>query len=129
MSKEKTKNVKDVNWPTNGELFTIKSLAELNTTIPEITLRVKVTKAIDSGTVSLVGHKNTKKGRPSMVLTVGKITQSVLDAAIADKVTVDDSTKALVSVVNITTDVSTVDTTSPTVVSETTPAEIVNSTP
>ena len=110
MSKEKSKVNRPVVWPQPGTLFSIKELHTLNPEFPEITLRVRVTNAIEKDkTVSFVGHKNKQKGRPTMILTVGSVTTDVINKAIADGVQVADSTKALVNVINVKTPISTED--------------------
>jgi hypothetical protein len=78
--KNKTKQV--VNWPTNGEYFTIKSLLGSNSEFKQITLRVRLDKAIKSDkSVSVIGYRNNKKGRPEMILAMNPVSQTLLDKA------------------------------------------------
>lgn len=82
-----------VNWPTHGTTFSIKDLLALNPEFKEITLRVRVEKAIKKeGLVSIVGYKNAKKGRPTMVLSLSPVAQSVLDEAYKNGVQPPDTT-------------------------------------
>lgn len=106
MSKEKNKVGAEVVWPVEGTLFSIKDLHQSNPSFVEITLRTKVTKAIENKTISFVGSRNQKKGRPTMIFTVGPLTKDVLNKASDENVQIADSTKALVNVIKVNTPVS-----------------------
>lgn len=68
-----------VNWPTN--LFTIKELNSQNPEFVEITLRVRLKKAIENGEVNEVGVLPNGKGRPTLVLSYGPITPEKISEA------------------------------------------------
>lgn len=107
----KNKTNLSVNWPEHGKLFTIKELMSANPEFVEITLRVRVDKAIKKdGLVSIVGYKNTGKGRPTMILAMSPVTQQMLDDAYASGIQPPDI-KPVVSVVDVATPVSTTDST------------------
>jgi hypothetical protein len=96
-----------VNWPEHGKLFTIKDLLAANPEFVEITLRVRVDNAIKKdNTVAIIGHKNTGKGRPTMILSMTPVTQELLDAAYATGIQPPEI-KPVVSVMDVTTPVST----------------------
>ena len=69
----KNKTNLTVTWPTN--IFTIKELNEANSEFVEITLRVRLKKAIETGDVNEIGVLHNGKGRPRLVLVYGAITQ------------------------------------------------------
>jgi len=90
-------------WPANTTYFTIKDLIRLNPDFKEITLRVRLKKAIDEEkSVGVIGTTNPGKGRPSLVLAMRPVLQSVLDSAKADSIQLDDQTK-LVNVMSVAT--------------------------
>ena len=75
-----------VNWPNEDTFWTIKELHQLNPQFgPEITLRVRITKARAAGTVSIIGDKMNPHGRPEMVCAVcqkdGKVKPATVSAA------------------------------------------------
>ena len=73
-----------VTWPSHGNLFTIKDLLASNPDFIEITLRVRVDKAIKKDkSVAIIGYKNVGKGRPTMMLSMNPVTQEFVDAAYA----------------------------------------------
>lgn len=61
-----------VTWPSN--IFTIKELNSQNPDFVEITLRVRLKKAIETGEVTEVGVLPNGKGRPTLVLSYGPVT-------------------------------------------------------
>lgn len=80
----KNKTNLTVTWPPIGTLFTIKELLASNPGFYEITLRVRLDKAIKKDKlVSVIGHKNVGKGRPTMVLAMNPVSQELLDSAYA----------------------------------------------
>lgn len=116
MSKNKTdrKNKTNLvlNWPAHGNLFTIKDLLAANPEFKEITLRVRVDKAVKKeNVVVVVGYKNVGKGRPTMILTMAPVTQKMLDAAYDSGIQPPDN-KPVVSLLDsaLTTPVSTSET-------------------
>lgn len=97
-------------WPEHGKLFTIKDLLAANPEFVEITLRVRVDKALKKdNTVSIIGYKNTGKGRPTMIMAMNPVTQDMLDAAYASGIQPPEI-KPVVSVIDVTTPISTSDT-------------------
>lgn len=68
-----------VNWPNN--LFTIKELNSQNPEFVEITLRVRLKKAMEAGEVNEVGVLPNGKGRPTLVLSYGPITSEKINEA------------------------------------------------
>jgi hypothetical protein len=110
----KNKTNLNVNWPEHGKMFTIKELMASNPEFIEITLRVRVDKAIKKdGTVAIIGYKNTGKGRPTMILAMAPVTQQMLDDAYATGIQPPEI-KPVVSVIDVTTPVSTTESTQPT---------------
>lgn len=92
-----------INWPEHGKLFTIKDLLNENPEFVEITLRVRLDKAIKKEkTVSIIGHKNTGKGRPTMILAMTPVTQEMLNSAYETGIQPPDI-KPVVSVIDVTT--------------------------
>jgi len=68
-----------VTWPTN--LFSIEELNNANSDFVNITLRVRLKKAIDNGQVGEVGYLHNGKGRPRVVLACTPITeQHIIEA-------------------------------------------------
>lgn len=112
MNKTDRKNKSNlaVVWPEHGKLFTIKDLwKDLNKDFIEITLRVRIDKAIKKDkTVAIIGYKNVGKGRPTMILAMNPITQELLDKAYADGIQPPEI-KPLVTVMDVTTPISTSD--------------------
>ncbi len=103
MNKTDRKNKTNLNvtWPTTGGYFTIAELGIANPDFIEITLRVRVDKAIKKdGTVSVIGYKNSGKGRPKMILAMNPVSQELLDKAYADGVQPVES-KSLVNIMNV----------------------------
>ena len=68
-----------VTWPSN--LFTIKELNSHNPEFVEITLRVRLKKAMENGEVNEVGVLPNGKGRPTLVLSHGPITPEKISEA------------------------------------------------
>jgi hypothetical protein len=101
-----------VNWPSQGNYFTVKELLEKhNPNFIEITLRVRVDKAIKKDkSVAIIGYKNVGKGRPTMILAMNPVTQDLLDRAYKDGIQPPEI-KPLVTVMDVTTSISTSDTT------------------
>jgi len=114
-----------VNWPGSTDYFTIKDLRSMNADFVEITLRVRLKKAIDEEkTVGVIGTTNPGKGRPSLVFAMRPVLQSVLDSAKAAGVQLDDQTK-LVNVMTVAAPVTaTVPTTTTPVVTSTKPVTV-----
>lgn len=75
----KNKTNQTVTWPTN--IFTIKELNGVNPEFVEITLRVRLKKALESGEVKEMGVLHNGKGRPTIVFVYGVPTESHIDDA------------------------------------------------
>ena len=70
----------NINWPPKDEYFTIKSLSALNPNFVNITLRVRLKKAIDEDKIVVaIGTRNNKKGRPELILAMSPVEPSVLE--------------------------------------------------
>ena len=93
----KNKTNLTVTWPSN--VFTIKELNVLNPDFVEITLRVRIKKAIESSEITDIGVLHNGKGRPTLVFVHGTPTKEHLEEAKSRQVILKDSTT--VNVVNI----------------------------
>jgi len=95
-----------VNWPPDNSYWTVKDLIDKNPQFTAaITLRVRLTNAIKKfNTVAVIGDKMNSKGRPEMVLAMrqkdGTVRQSVIDAAKADGIRVNDVAPVVVANIN-----------------------------
>jgi hypothetical protein len=100
----KNKTNLTVNWPAQGNYFTVKELwKQHNPDFIEITLRVRVDKAIKKDkTIAIIGYKNVGKGRPTMILAMNPISQELLNKAYADGIQPPEI-KPLVTVMDVTT--------------------------
>ncbi len=98
MKQKKNKTNQQVTWPT-ATLFTIKELHRLNPKFVEITLRVRLTKAIEAGKVAEIGSIPGEKGRPQKVFSVTPVTQLTFDRAFKEGINPVDNYKSLISVV------------------------------
>lgn len=75
----KNKTNLTVKWPKN--IFTIKELNAENPEFVEITLRVRLKKAIESGEVSEMGVLHNGKGRPTIMFVCGNPTADHIEEA------------------------------------------------
>ena len=75
----KNKTNLTVIWPSN--VFTIKELNANNPEFVEITLRVRMKKAMESGEITEIGVLHNGKGRPTLVHVFGSITKSIIEDA------------------------------------------------
>ena len=94
----KNKTNLTVTWPSN--VFTIKELNAQNTDFVEITLRVRMKKAIDSGEITDIGVLHNGKGRPTLVFVYGTATKEHIEEAKSRQVILKDVSS--VNVVKIT---------------------------
>ena len=101
----KNKTNLTVTWPSN--VFTIKELNAQNTDFVEITLRVRMKKAIDSGEITDIGVLHNGKGRPTLVFVYGTPTKEHIEEAKSRQVILKDVSS--VNVVKITNASTTVD--------------------
>jgi hypothetical protein len=85
----KNKTNLTVTWPT--DIFTIKELNAANPDFVEITLRVRLKKALESGEVNDVGVLHNGKGRPTSVFVHGTPTEAHIDEAKSREVILKDS--------------------------------------
>lgn len=93
----KNKTNLTVTWPTN--VFTIKELNAANPEFVEITLRVRLKKAIESGEVNEMGVLHNGKGRPTIVFVHGTPTEAHIDEAKSREVILKDG--LVLNVLNI----------------------------
>ena len=96
-------NKNEVSLPKNG-YYTIKDLLDLNSTVVPITLRVRVKKMIDAGTVTEIGTRHLAKGRPEMVLATTPVAKELLEKALAADILLNE--KYSVTVANVSSTVS-----------------------
>ncbi len=98
-----------VNWPTG--FYTMETCSS-HSNIPSlwdhnqhfaalITLRVRLTNAIENKEVVKLGTLKGSKGRPKLVFANAPVTQEVVDAARKAGVVVDDNIPNVVNVVNV----------------------------
>lgn len=77
-------------WPSNDQYFTIESLSQLNPDFVNITLRVRLKKAIETdGLVEEIGYKNHGKGRPTKAFAMKPASKEAIEKAIADGITIE----------------------------------------
>ncbi len=90
--KNKTKQV--ISWPSHDEYFTTDGLILSNQHMitssgSDITLRVRLSKAIGENVVAEIGQRNLGKGRPQKVYAMRPVSQSAIDKASADGISMD----------------------------------------
>jgi hypothetical protein len=95
----KNKTNINVSYPTD-KYFTIAELINSNVDCKAITLRVRLKKMVESGEVVELGTKHMPKGRPVLIFAKSPVSQTVLDAAKKDEVTLHDSLKVLVTTIS-----------------------------
>ena len=100
--RKKNKTKQSVVWPSTS-YFTIKELYSLNLKFVPITLRVRLTNAIEEGKIAEIGSVPGGKGRPQKVFALTPVTQIVLNKAEAASINLVDNAKKLVNVVSVTT--------------------------
>jgi hypothetical protein len=84
----KNKTNLTVTWPSN--IFTIKELNAQNTDFVEITLRVRMKKAMESGEITDIGVLHNGKGRPTLVFVYGTPTKDHIEEAKSRQVILKD---------------------------------------
>ena len=94
----KNKTNLTVTWPSN--VFTIKELNAQNPDFVEITLRVRMKKAIESGEINEIGVLHNGKGRPTLVFVYGIPTKEHIEEAKSRQVILKDT--STVNVIKIT---------------------------
>jgi hypothetical protein len=98
----KNKTNQSVVWPTTA-YFTIADLHNLNPKFVNITLRVRLTNAIEDGKVAEIGYVTGGKGRPPKVYSLTPVQQSTLNKVREDGMNLVDNDEKLVNVINVTT--------------------------
>ncbi len=94
----KNKTNLTVTWPSN--IFTIKELNAQNPEFVEITLRVRMKKAMESGEITDIGVLHNGKGRPTLVFVHGIPTEEHIEEAKSRQVILKDASS--VNVIKIT---------------------------
>lgn len=94
----KNKTNLTVTWPSN--VFTIKELNANNPEFVEITLRVRMKKAMESGEITEIGVLHNGKGRPTLVFVYGTPTKEHIEEAKSRQVILKDASS--VNVIKIT---------------------------
>ncbi len=105
MKQKKNKTNQVVTWPT-ATLFTIAELHRLNPKFILITLRVRLTKAIEAGKVVEIGSIPGESGRPPKVFSLTPVTQNTLNKARAEDVTLVDNADKLIRIITVTNPIS-----------------------
>jgi hypothetical protein len=101
----KNKTNQTVTWPSN--VFTIKELNANNPEFVEITLRVRMKKAMESGEITEIGVLHNGKGRPTLVFVYGTPTKEHIEEAKSRQVILKDA--STVNIIKITNMPTTVD--------------------
>ena len=101
----KNKTNLTVIWPSN--VFTIKELNANNPEFVEITLRVRMKKAMESGEITDIGVLHNGKGRPTLVFVYGTPTKEHIEEAKSRQVILKDA--STVNIIKITNMPTTVD--------------------
>jgi hypothetical protein len=94
----KNKTNLTVTWPSN--VFTIKELNANNPEFVEITLRVRMKKAMESREITEIGVLHNGKGRPTLVFVYGTPTKEHIEEAKSRQVILKDA--STVNVIKIT---------------------------
>lgn len=97
---KKNKTNQTVTWPT-ATLFTIKELHRLNPKFIEITLRVRLSKAIEGGKVAEIGSIPGDKGRPQKVFSMTPITKAALDKAKSEHINLVDNADKMIQIISV----------------------------
>ena len=105
----KNKTNQSVVWPTTV-YFTIADLHKLNPKFVNITLRVRLANAIESGEVAEIGWVPGGKGRPPKVFSLTPVLQTTLSKLKTDGINLVDNAEKLVNVINVTTSTTPVST-------------------
>ena len=101
-------------FPTST-YFTIQDVVQLNPQMltaskSEITIRVRLTNAIEDGKVAEIGAVPGGKGRPLKVFSLTPVTQTTLNKARQDGINLVDNADRLVHAISVTTPPSPVST-------------------
>ena len=117
-TQRKNNTNRDLTLPSTTSYFTIRDLVKINSGLitaseGDITIRVKLTKEIEKGRVVELGSCTGGKGRPPKVFAVTPVTQTVLNKAKADNITLVDNADRLVNAITVSSSPSAVSVTSP----------------
>lgn len=93
-----------VKWPTTP-YFTIKELLKVNSDFKEITLRVRLTKFIETNEVVEIGNKSGAQGRPEKVFAKTPVSDSILKEADSNHIVLKDRSKIQKQLTNVVTNV------------------------
>lgn len=97
----KTKNKLIIEWPKSH--FTIQDIQNIHPDAKNITLRYRISKAIENGLITYIGKNDTKVGRPTIVFSPCPVTSEVLESAVNNGVILDESFEdKVVDVVKVT---------------------------
>lgn len=89
-----------VTWPSADTYFTVESLLGNNSHIKAITLRVKLNKSIEDGTVARLGTIHGGKGRPKVAYAMSPVSDKALESARSNEVLLEER-YSTVNVMNI----------------------------
>jgi len=89
-----------VTWPSADTYFSVESLLGNNSHIKAITLRVKLNKSIEDGTVSRLGTIHGGKGRPKVAYAMSPVSDKALESARSNEVLLEER-YSTVNVMNI----------------------------
>jgi hypothetical protein len=101
----KNKTNLTVTWPSN--IFTIKELNAQNPEFVEITLRVRMKKAMETGEITDIGVLHNGKGRPTLVFVHGTPTKEHIEEAKSRQVILKNA--STINVIKITNPTAVVD--------------------
>ena len=92
-------------FPTSA-YFTIRDVVKLNQAMltaskSDITIRVRLLKAIEDGKIAEIGSLPGGKGRPNKVFVMTPVTQLVINRVKADKINPVDNVDRLVHAVSV----------------------------
>jgi hypothetical protein len=96
----KNRTNQSVIWPPTP-YFTIAELYNLNSKFVKITLRTRLTTAIESGKVSEIGSVPGGKGRPPKVFALTPVSKLTFDKAKQDDINLVDNYEKLINVVSV----------------------------
>lgn len=77
----KNKTKLEVTWPSNEEFFTVNTLKNNNSSFEEITLRVWLKKALESGLATEIGQIPNGKGRPKNAYVMCPVSNVAIEKA------------------------------------------------
>jgi len=100
----KNKTNQSVVWPTTP-YFTIEELHRLNPKFVNITLRVRLTNAIEDGMIAEIGCLPGGKGRPPKVFSLTPVSKLTFEKAKQDNINLVDNYEKLINVISVTTTV------------------------